>query len=803
MNDSREPSPPASETGITAELALQALAMSGVAVWHRALGKDQVRCNEQLFRILGLPFEPGGLSSARVVAMQHPDDQARAGALNQAVLKGAGPLESQLRYVLADGRCVHLLSRRSLLHDAEGRPVAMLGVTLDVTERNEQQQRADESIRRIALMARAAGVGWWTIEGEPARVTWSDELRRMVGLAAHEPPPEAHSWIERFVHPDDREPVRSRLRAARKEGRSSLDFSFRLLAPDGGALDIVSHAVFEPHGAQPLRFGMLIDVTERRQAARELHDARERTALAVGGAGIGIWEWFSRGNAARWDENMFRLRGLEPRADALTHEERMALVHPDDREMVTRLIERASVERAPLAQEFRIVRPDGEVRWIASRSVDLPDTATGERRRIGANWDVTDRRLAEQARRDAEVALRESQAKSHFLARMSHELRTPLNAVLGFAQLLLAEPPEATPADASRRQSIGHIQRAGEHLLSLINDVLDLARIEAGEMTLARAAVPLTDLVHDALPLVAPQARAGGVHITTGVLDLAALGDEMRLRQVLLNLLSNAIKYNRAGGEIHVDAVSAGALVHLRVRDNGRGIEPGQLANLFQPFNRLGVEGEAIEGTGIGLAIVKSLVERMGGHVQVSSTPGAGSLFEVVLPRAAAGTGPEEPAASGAGPQGPSAGRVASAAPPELRALSPAAGVPARQRHVLYIEDNAVNALIVREVLATVPGYRLTVAPDGASGLALAHRDPPELVLLDMQLPDMDGFAVLRQLRAQPRTASLPVVALSANVMPDQVSRGMAAGLADYWTKPLDMVLFLQNMARLLPPHPG
>jgi PAS domain S-box-containing protein len=825
MNDPRELSPPEGKTGITAELALQALAMSGVAVWHRALGEDQVTCNEQLFRILGLPFEPGGLSSARVVAMQHPDDQARASALNQAVLTGAGPLESQLRYLLADGRCVHLLSRRSLLHDAQGRPAAMLGVTLDVTERHDQQQRADESIRRIALMARAAGVGWWTIEGEPARITWSDELRRMVGLGLHEPAPDAHTWIERFVHPNDRGPLRSRLRAARKEGRSSLDFSFRLLAPDGGVLDIVSHAVFEPHGAQPLRFGMLIDVTERRQAARELHDARERTALAVGGAGIGIWEWFSRGNAARWDENMFRLRGLEPRAHALTHEERMALVHPDDRETVARLTEQASVERKPFAHEFRIVRPDGEVRWIASRSVDLPDTADGERRRIGANWDVTDRRVAEQARRDAEVALRESQAKSHFLARMSHELRTPLNAVLGFAQLLLSEPPEATPADASRRQSIGHIRRAGEHLLSLINDVLDLARIEAGEMTLERTPVPLAELVLDALPLVEPQARAGGVSITTGTLDLAALGDQTRLRQVLLNLLSNGIKYNRAGGEVHVDAVAAGALVHLRVRDSGRGIEPAQLAKLFQPFNRLGAEREAIEGTGIGLAIVKSLVERMGGHVQVDSTPGSGSLFEVVLPRAAGGTGQAGPdssvgpsaaptsaptsapasAPSSAPASAPSSAVMPATALPHARSASSGAGavMPARDRHVLYIEDNAVNALIVREVLATTPGYRLTVAPDGTSGLALALRDPPELVLLDMQLPDMDGFAVLRQLRAQPRTAPLPVVALSANVMPDQVSRGMAAGLAEYWTKPLDMALFLQNMARLLPPHPG
>ncbi|MBL8345655.1 MAG: PAS domain-containing protein [Rubrivivax sp.] len=767
-----------------------------------------------MFRILGLPPTLGGLSARQLQGMQHPGDRGRAQALNEAVVAGDGPLESQLRYVLGDGRVVHLLSRRSVLRDAQGRPTAMLGVTLDVTERQEQQVLAGENARRIALMARAAGVGWWAVEGEPARLTWSEELRRMVGLAAEEAVPPPNTWIERYVHPGDRQRLHESLQTWRLEGRTSLDFSFRLLAPGGRVLDIVSHAAFEPHGAHPARFGMLIDVTERRQAARELHDERERTALAVGGAGIGIWEWFARDNAARWDENMFRLRGLEPRESALTHEERMALVHPDDREMVRRLSERSAGERTPFAYEFRIVRPDGAVRWIASRSVDLPDTATGERRRIGANWDVTDRRVAEQARRDVEVALRESQAKSRFLARMSHELRTPLNAVLGFAQLLQAEPPDRTASDAARRQSIAHIQRAGEHLLTLINDVLDLARIEAGEMMLERAALPLADLVRYALPLVQPQAGAAGVRITTGALDLAVLGDETRLRQVLLNLLSNGIKYNRAGGEVHVDAVAAGALVHLRVRDSGRGIEPAQLAGLFQPFNRLGAEHEAIEGTGIGLAIVKSLVERMGGHVQVSSTPGAGSLFEVVLPRDTASADQASPAAVHAASMGiapgAGAGPVLSDPPAAANALTHATAqsdatdhAPARERHVLYIEDNVVNALIVREVLATVPGYRLTVAADGASGLALALRDPPELVLLDMQLPDMDGFSVLRGLRAQPRTAPLPVVALSANVMPDQVSRGMAAGLTDYWTKPLDMALFLQNMARLLPPHAG
>lgn len=656
---------------MTAEMLNQAVALSGLAVWYRDLKTNLVTCNDELLRILGLPARPPQpLTGEQMMAFVHPDDRARARSCNDAVLSGRGPVESELRYLVPDGRCVVLLSRRALLRGADGRPQALLGVSLDVTERH--------------------------------------------------------------------------------------------------------------------------------QARLDLAAARERVALAVSGAGIGTWEWDAARRVAHWDENMFRLRGVVPRAETPSRGEQLALVHADDRPFIEAMNNRAIGDNeGPLAYEFRIVRPDGQVRWIASRSVELPDAASGERRRIGANWDITDRKLAEQARRDVEVALRESQAKSRFMARMSHELRTPLNAVLGFTQILLTDG--AADDAAARRQHLQHIERAGAHLLDLINDVLDLARIEGGEMPLVREVVPLAELVHGTLPLVATQARSAQVRLCTGALDLAVHGDATRLRQVLLNLLTNGIKYNRAGGEVAVDAAAAGALVHLRVRDSGRGIAPAQLAGLFQPFNRLGAERDgATEGTGIGLAIVRSLVERMGGHVQVSSQPGEGSVFEVVLPLAA----PAEAAAQGtlAG-AGSTAAEVFASTATSAAALPASPAAPAHQRHVLYIEDDPVNALIVREMLSTLPGYRLSVANDGAGGVAAALHERPELVLLDMQLPDMDGFTVLRRLREQPRTAALPVVALSANVMPEQVRRGLAAGLADYWTKPLEMTTFLHKLRALLPPH--
>ena len=309
----------------------------------------------------------------------------------------------------------------------------------------------------------------------------------------------------------------------------------------------------------------------------------------------------------------------------------MACVHPEDRTAIEALFRPAIAEGRPYEHQFRIVWPDGQVRWLASRSVELRDEQSGARRRIGVNWDVTDTRTAEAARREREIALRESTAKSKFLARMSHELRTPLNAMLGFSQLLLVEETGVDEPAAKRRRRLDHVRSAGEHLLSLINDVLDLASLESGELRIQLQPVALAPLVAETLPLLGPLRDRRTVSLRTGRLDLQVLADPTRLRQVLLNLLSNAIKYNHDGGEVTIEAEPRDGQVILRVADSGRGLTVEQMQHLFEPFNRLGAEGDAVEGTGIGLAIVKALTERMGGTVQVRSVAGRGSVFELQL----------------------------------------------------------------------------------------------------------------------------------------------------------------------------
>ena len=449
----------------------------------------------------------------------------------------------------------------------------------------------------------------------------------------------------------------------------------------------------------------------------------------------------------------------------------MALVHPDDREATWRELMQATREGRPSNLEFRVCWPDGQCRLIASRSVAVRDEHGQPTRRIGVNWDITDSRAAQHAREEKLMAQRESQAKSQFLSRMSHELRTPLNAVLGFAQLLLGDGGKAS-AD-TRRRHLEQIHRAGRHLLALIDDVLDLSSLEGGEMRVNAQPVPLAALVAETLPLVARQARQRKLQLYSGALAGVALADPTRLRQVLLNLLTNAVKYNREGGRVLVEAEPAGDGVLLRVSDTGRGMSEAQLQQAFEPFNRLGLEHEGIEGTGIGLAIVKAMVERMGGTVQARSTPERGSAFEV---RLRAGT-----AADGTAP----------AAAPALPQDAPQSQRAAR---LLYIEDNPVNLLIVQEALAQRSDLQLDTAVDGLSGVQLARSGRPDLILVDMQLPDIDGHEVLRRLRADDDTAGIPCISLSANAMPDDIQRALRAGFADYWTKPLDLGVFMRSL---------
>ncbi|WP_426053702.1 ATP-binding protein [Janthinobacterium sp. PSPC2-1] len=364
-------------------------------------------------------------------------------------------------------------------------------------------------------------------------------------------------------------------------------------------------------------------------------------------------------------------------------------------------------------------------------------------------------------------------AKSAFLSSMSHELRTPLNAILGFAQILSSDRLPSTLEQ--KKEFAGHILKSGRHLLTLINEILDLAKVESGTVSLSLEPVGLDVILQECRDMIAPLASQRGIGMAfPDACPLNVLADRTRLKQILLNLLSNALKYNREQGQVAIEcAPQAGGRVRISVRDTGVGLDAEQLALLFQPFNRLGQEGGTEEGSGIGLVVTKRLVELMDGSIGVSSAPGEGSTFWIEL-------------------------RVVDAVPIPAAAALPLPDLAgALLEHsapvtLLYVEDNPANLILVEEIVRYCPQLQLLTATDGRLGVEMARTHLPQLILMDINLPHVNGTDALKLLRADPRTAHIPVIALTANAMPGDVERSMALGFYRYLTKPINLDEFTE-----------
>jgi PAS domain S-box-containing protein len=766
-----------------ASLWMRAVDLGAVALWRLDLADGQVYFSDWGYRMLGLDPQHDQLNIEQLRDLIHPDDVAAVVAAADEAVRSRQVVDVEARYRHRSGGYRHLYTRRVAEFDAAGQAIAISGVTIDMTERIAERERAKAFAERIDRVTNAAGVGIWTVDVETRAVEWNDQMYRLYGWPRDQPPPGNEAWLKGLVHPEDREIARSH-RPVEGTGPQGLHAEFRIVRPNGVVRWVASWSRREVLGGKELAFGVNLDITNLQRAQTELRQTQERARLATESAGIGTWERDLRTGKAKWDAQMYRLRGLPVGPETPPDDLRYAAYHPDDVENINRNKARAGLDGDSYENEFRVVFPDGSIRWLATRGLVKRDAHGQPERMLGVSWDITERRRAEQALREKAAAVQASAAKSQFLARMSHELRTPLNAVLGFAQLLGNDVADGL--SAQQRQRVDRIHSAGLHLLALIDDVLDLATIESDALPLAHEAVSLQSSLDDVLQWTQLQAAQADVQVRSQPLRGWVRADPRRVRQILSNLISNAIKYNRPGGQVWV---SASPSTHrgqpawtLSVHDTGRGLTPEQRAQLFQPFNRLGAERGGIPGTGIGLAIVHHLVRLMGGDVSVLSEPGQGSEFRVTLPADRA----PEPAE-----QAPLSGFHAD--------LFDGSG--GARLHVLYIEDNPVNVLLVQELVAMRPDVQLHVAVDGLSGVAQACSTPPHVVLVDMQLPDIDGFEVLRRLRAEPSLDGVTIVALSANAMPEDVNRARKAGFDDYWTKPIDFHAFLRALTTLAQAH--
>jgi PAS domain S-box-containing protein len=405
---------------------------------------------------------------------------------------------------------------------------------------------------------------------------------------------------------------------------------------------------------------------------------------------------------------------------------------------------------------------------------------------FAAARDITERRILDQALQETNLALQGAKlaaekanlAKSDFLSNMSHELRSPLNAILGFAQLMESGTP---PPTLAQRQSIDQILQAGWYLLELINEILDLALIESGKLSLSPEPTSLADVLSDCRGMIAPLALKSGIGLTfPRFADTPFVkADRTRFKQVLINLLSNAIKYNRAGGSVEVICtVSATQRTRIAVHDTGNGLSPEKLAQLFQPFNRLGQESGSEEGTGIGLVVSKRLTELMGGEIGAESVVGEGSVFWIELHAAEA----------------PRLVAVATEHRVDLRARA-STDAPYT---LLCVEDNPANLMLVEKLLERRPDIQLLVATDGIRGIEKARAARPDVILMDINLPGISGLIALGILAEDPETASIPVIALSANAMPGDIEKGLAAGFFRYLTKPIKVKEFMDTLDNAL-----
>ncbi|MFC0132281.1 hybrid sensor histidine kinase/response regulator [Massilia eurypsychrophila] len=436
--------------------------------------------------------------------------------------------------------------------------------------------------------------------------------------------------------------------------------------------------------------------------------------------------------------------------------------------------------------ELTALARDGKETVVSYNATTFYDRDRNLKGVFAAARDVTDRKQFEHTLQINNVELESAKAaaekanlaKSEFLSSMSHELRTPLNGVLGFAQLMQSETPPPTP---SQQRSIQHILKGGWYLLRLINEILDLAMIESGKVTISSEPMCLAEVLQDCRGLIGAQADKRDIALVFPAVGTPVYiyADLTRVKQVMINLLSNAIKYNRPGGMVTVRCLAVGDnRVRVYVKDTGAGLAPAQIAQLFQPFNRLGQEDSTEEGTGIGLVVTKQLVELMGGQIGVESAPGVGTEFWVEFAAA------HEPALS----------TLAVAAPAEgVNAPLPAL-TPSAQRTLLYVEDNPANLALVELLIERRTDLKLLTAINAHLGIVLARTCQPDLILMDINLPGMSGYGALKVLQSDPATAHIPVMALSANAVPRDIEKGIDAGFFRYLTKPINVVEFMDAL---------
>lgn len=698
----------------------------------------------------------------------------------RAVLSEGRAGESLVHNYRKDGTPFWNDLRIAPVHDEQGRLTHFIGISDDVTERREAGDALYKSEERLRRSQLYANIGTWDWNIRTGELICSERICSLFGYPKSRQDSSYKNYFNN-IHPDDRQRLVDALNACVYQG-AEFNIELRCVWPDGMVRWLLERGdVVRAEDGTPLNMlGVVQDITKRKLVELENMEQQARLLIFkhiienVADAVItidpaGIIRSFNPAAEKLFGYSAAEITGCN--VNLLMPEP----YHSEHSQYLARYNAGQSAGIMGKQLELTGLHKDGTI-FPVELSVSAMEIEQS-RHFAGILRDISQRKQHEReiiaARDEAEHA---NKAKSEFLSSMSHELRTPMNAILGFGQLLEIE----AGLNEDQADYVDEMLKAGRHLLELINEVLDLAKIESGNINLSLESLSCTELVAECLALVKPIAQVRGITIKDALAGAYVVrSDRTRLKQVLLNLLSNAIKYNRPQGEVSVQVNVHNGLVRFAVSDTGYGIPAARQQEVFQPFSRLGAEESDIEGTGIGLTISRRLMKMMGGVIGMESEEGRGSVFWIELPEVTC------------------AQSIGSRHFAPATALDTAAG-DKRQHTVLYIEDNPANLRLVFEILSMNPKLQLITAHTPELGLELVSARCPELILLDINLPGMDGYQVLSVLRSMTSSKKTPVIAISANATERDIEQGLAAGFDQYITKPIDVMRFLEIVERFL-----